>query len=200
MNKAEFLDALCERFSGFYNEDVVKSLDYYSEIIDDYIEDGLTEEEAVKSLGSIDEIVSQTVKEMPIAKLVKARVKPKRRLKVSEIVLLVLGAPLWLPLICAAIAVLLSVYISVWSIVISLYATAVGCGGAALGGILGAGIFAVKGNIAASLVLLGMGVAGIGVTIFMVLISNLALKGMLWLSKKILLGIKSQLFKKGDAK
>lgn len=200
MNKAQFLDTLCQRFAGCSNEDVVKSLDYYSEIIDDYMEDGLTEEEAVKAVGSIDEIVSQTVKEMPIAKLVKARVKPKRRLKVSEIVLLVLGAPIWLPLICAAVAVLLSVYISVWSIIISLYASAVGSGGAALGGILAAVAFAISGNSGAALVLLGIGIAGIGVTIFMVLFSNLALKGLLLLSKKILLGIKSQLFKKGDAK
>lgn len=53
--------------------------------------------------------------------LIKAKLKPSRELKGWEIALLVLGAPLWLPLIIAFAAVLLSVYAVIWSVIISLY-------------------------------------------------------------------------------
>ena len=59
MNKAEFLAALRERLSGLPEEDFNRSVDYYTEMIDDRVEDGMSEEEAVACLGSMDEIITQ---------------------------------------------------------------------------------------------------------------------------------------------
>ena len=52
MTKSEFLSALENRLSGLPKDDVQKSIDYYSEIIDDRMEEGLTEEEAVRGEGN----------------------------------------------------------------------------------------------------------------------------------------------------
>lgn len=59
MNKYEFLAEIRKRLSGLSKEDIDRFLDYYREMIEDRIEDGLTEEEAVVALGPIDDIVAQ---------------------------------------------------------------------------------------------------------------------------------------------
>ncbi len=63
------------------------------------MEDGLSESEAIEAVGPVSQIVQQILMETPLPKLVKDKVKPRRSLKVWEIVLLVLGAPLWLSLL-----------------------------------------------------------------------------------------------------
>ena len=98
MNKYEFLGRLRERLVGLPPKDIEKSLDYYAEIIADRVEDGMSEEEAVAALGTLDEIVAQILEDTPLPKLVKEKVRPKRALRTWEILLIVLGFPLWLPL------------------------------------------------------------------------------------------------------
>lgn len=59
MNKYEFLAAVREGLSGIEKNDIDSSLDYYREIIDDKIESGLSEEDAIASLGDIEGIISE---------------------------------------------------------------------------------------------------------------------------------------------
>ena len=130
MTKHEFLVDLGLGLSCLPQEDAEERLSFYSEMIDDRIEEGLSEEEAVREMGAVDGIVSQIVAEVPLSKLVKKKIKPKRRLRAWEIVLLVLGSPIWFSLLIAAFSVVISLYVSVWAIVISLwavFATFVGC-------------------------------------------------------------------------
>ena len=47
---------------------------------------------------------------------------PKRPLRAWEIVLIILGSPLWLPLLVAGAAIVISVYAVIWSLVIALWA------------------------------------------------------------------------------
>ena len=51
MNKYEFLGRLSERLSNLTAEDRKKATDFYAEMIDDRIEEGMSEEEAVQSIG-----------------------------------------------------------------------------------------------------------------------------------------------------
>ncbi len=67
-------------------------------MIEDRIEEGFTEEEAVSEIGTVNEVVSQIVSETPLSKLVKERSRPKRTLRVWEIILLLLGSPIWISL------------------------------------------------------------------------------------------------------
>ena len=59
MDKHDFLMQLQNRLSGLPQEDIEERLNFYNEMIDDRIEDGLSEEEAIAAVGSLDEIVLQ---------------------------------------------------------------------------------------------------------------------------------------------
>ena len=73
MNKQEFLTRLRKGLSGLPQEDIEERLTFYSEMIDDRIEEGLSEEEAVAAIGSPDEIAEQIIGEIPIKKIVKEK-------------------------------------------------------------------------------------------------------------------------------
>ena len=89
MNKQEFLMRLSKGLSGLPKDDVEERLSFYSEMIDDRIEDGLSEDAAVSEIGDVDKIISQIIRETPITKLAKEKFKPSRALRAWEIVLLV---------------------------------------------------------------------------------------------------------------
>lgn len=71
MKKLEFINALGGALSQLPPDEVRPLLDYYVEAIDDRVEDGMTEEAAIASLGSIEElsrkILSQRESEPPAA-------------------------------------------------------------------------------------------------------------------------------------
>ena len=190
MNKIEFLTVLRERLQGLPEEDINKSIDFYCEMIDDRVEDGMSEAEAVEALGNIEEIISQILSEVSLPKLVKEKVKPKRALKAWEIVLLVLGAPLWIPLLAAVILTALAIYLSVWSVIISLYAVdlSIAVSGLACIGVAVALLF--DGQFVPAGVVFGTGLVCMGLAILLLFAFNLVTKGILWISKKVLLGIK----------
>lgn len=191
MNKQEFLDQLRLELSGLPKEDVEERLNFYSEMIDDRIEDGLSEEEAVNEIGPSEEIASQIIAETPLSIIVKERVKPKRRLKAWEIVLLILGAPLWIPLLIAAFAVLFSLYIVLWSLVISLWAVDVAFIAASVAGIAGGCIMLIKGESLSALMGFSIGMIMAGLSIFLFFGCKAATKGTVVLTKKMGLGIKT---------
>lgn len=122
MKKQEFITELHEKLSGFPIQELNERINFYSEMIDDRIEEGCSEEEAVRAVGSVNDIFQQIISEIPMTKLAKEKIKPKRRLKMWEIVILALGSPLWITLLISTLAVMLSVYVSVWSIIISVWA------------------------------------------------------------------------------
>lgn len=122
MKKIEFLVELHARLEGLDESEILESLEYWGELIDDRMEEGMDEEMAVAAIGTPAAAAEAILCEKPIAKLVKARVKPKRRLAVWEIVLFWVGSPIWLSLLIAALAVVFSVYVSIWAVVVSLWA------------------------------------------------------------------------------
>ena len=73
MTKAQFLSELRQRLSDLPYADQKRSLDYYSEMIDDRVEDGLSEEDAVKRIGSPAAAATQIMQDMPITTLARAR-------------------------------------------------------------------------------------------------------------------------------
>ncbi len=195
MTKNEFLNNLRASLSSLSEEDVQRSADYYSEIIDDRIEDGANEEDAVASLGKIDDIISGIIYDIPITKLVKQKAKKekKRKLKTFEIVLLAAGSPLWIVLLAAAFIIILAIYVVVWSVAISFFAISVSIGACSLAALATPLYFAVIGKPMMILIGVGAGLllAGIGILAF---IGSMAFaKGTVILTKKIILSIKSAL-------
>ena len=179
MTKNEFLSALRARLSGLPAADAERSLDFYGEVIDDRMEEGLTEEEAVAAIGTPQEIAERIFSEIPLPKLVKAQVKTRRRLRGWEILLLILGAPLWLPLLLAAVAVLLSVYVSLWSVVISLYAVSVSAGACSLAFFVFFFLFTLQSKFIEAAALIGFSLVSFGLGIALFIAGNYAAKGLI---------------------
>lgn len=200
MNKQEFLSLLRQELSGLPEEDIEERVAFYEEMIDDRMEEGVTEEEAVRAAGPVREIVSQIVSETPITKLVKERIRPKRQLQAWEIVLLVLGFPLWFPLLIAAFAVLLSVYIVIWSVILSLWAADVSLAASSIGCVVAAVVVLCRGEAASGLLMIGAAAVLAGLSIFLFFGCRAATRGAAVLTKKIALGIKSMFLRKEEAK
>lgn len=191
MSKQEFIDELRKGLSGLPQNDIEERLTFYSEMIDDRTEEGLSEDEAICEIGTVNEVVSQIVAEYPLSKLVKERVRPKRTLRAWEVVLLLLGSPVWLSLLIAAFAVVLSAYVVIWSVVISLWAIEVSLAACSLAGVILFAVLSFQGNRLAGIAMLGAGIFCAGLSVCWFFVCKEATKGTLLLTKKIALGIKS---------
>lgn len=188
MNKAEFTEQLKAALKGLSEEDLKKSVDYYEEMIDDRMEDGIPEEEAINGLGSIDEIKNKILKEIPIVNIVKEKIKPKRGLAGWEIALLVIGSPVWVPIALSLIITGLSIYMTFWIIILSLYVTDLSL---FLSGILGiVAAFMQTNGFATGLFLSGIGITLTGVSVLLFFGFNQITKWMFILSKKFVLWLK----------
>lgn len=199
MNKQEFLAELRKGLSGLPKDEVEERLTFYREIIDDRMEDGIPEETAVCEIGTIDEIVSQIIADIPLTKLVKEKITPKNKLKAWEIVLIILGSPIWLSLLIAAFAVIFSLYVVLWSVIIALwaaFASFVACG---LAGIAAGVYFAAGGNGLTGIAMIGAGIVCAGLSVFMFFGCKAATKGISNLTKKLAIRIKNCFIKKEEA-
>ena len=168
MTKQEFLSRLQSALQGLPKAEADERIAFYGEMIDDRMEDGMTEQQAVDAVGELDRIVAQTVVATPLVTLAKERIKPKRRLTAWEITLLILGASVWLSLLIAVAAVAVSLYCSVWAVLISLWAVFASVIGCALGCGVAAVVIALNGNSLVSMALTGgaMMCAGLGIFCF----------------------------------
>ncbi len=190
MNKQEFLSELSSRLEGLPEEDIRKSIEYYGEMIDDRTEDGLSEEEAVAALGSVEEITAQILMDTPMPKLVKAKLRPKKSLGAWEIVLLVLGFPLWFSLLAAAFAVLLSVYIVIWVVALVLYVVVLSFAVCAVALVPAAVVALVKSGFAPFFMCIGAALVCAALAMLFCCASVYTTKGICLLSRGIWRGIK----------
>ncbi len=200
MRKQEFLSELKARLVGLPKDDIEERLVFYSEMIDDRIEEGLTEEEAVSEIGTVDEVIAHIVEETPLTKLVKEKMNPKRALKAWEIVLLVLGAPLWVSLLLAVAVVFFAAYVVLWSLIVCLWAAEVSFAACSVMEIMSFFVFLIRGEIPAGLAILGAGIAFFGLAILLFFGCIESTKGILRLTKKLTFGIKTLFVGKENVK
>ncbi len=198
MNKQDFLAQLRTGLAGLPQADLEDRLMFYEEMIDDRIEEGCLEEEAVSEIGPIEGVISQIVSEIPLMKLVKEKITKKKRMKVWEIILLALGSPIWLSLLIAVFAVLLSLYVSLWSVIISLWAVFGAFVGCAVGGVLLGIQFAFSSGVLVGLATVGAGFVCAGLSIFLFYGCKAATKGILILTKKMVIWMKKCFIKKEE--
>ncbi|MBR2937563.1 MAG: DUF1700 domain-containing protein [Oscillospiraceae bacterium] len=189
MTKHEFLAALHNKLSGLPENEIEERLTFYNEMIDDGMDEGLSEEEAVARIGVIEDT------EIPDCKPEKA----KQKLSPWAILLLVLCAPLWVSLLLTSISMVISLYASLWSVIISLWATEIALWGAALGGAVGGIALVCTGNTPAGVALMGAGFICAGLSLFLLYGCKAATKGTALLTKKIAQGIRKCFSKKEDA-
>lgn len=199
MNKHEFLDALKNALHGLPEDDIQKSLDFYNEMIDDRMEDGISEQDAVSGIGPVEDIIAQIVADTPLARIVKEKIKPKKSLKMWEIGLLVLGSPIWVSLAVAAAVVVFSVYIVLWSAIVTVWAVFGALIGCALGGIVSCVLQLGGGNYYSAVAMLGGGLISAGLAVFLFYGCTAATKGILKFTKNIVLWIKNRFIRGEDA-
>ena len=150
MSKEEFLGSLNRLLKSLGKSEREKSLSYYNEIIDDYMEDGYTEEQAVEQIGNPGLIAQEILEEQQS----QMKAPMSRGTKVLVAVLLVLGFPLWGSLMLAGFCIVLSAVLLVLSAYIVIWCIPLCTGAASVAGLilsvvsigmLSAGIFILTG-------------------------------------------------------
>ena len=200
MNKEEFLSELKKGLSGLPADDVNERLAFYGEMIDDRIEEGMSEEEAVVGIGTVESVVSQTLSEIPLSRIVKEKIDRRRTRKGWEIALIIIGFPLWFPLLVAAAAVVFSMYAVLWALIISLWAVELSLWVWAAAAIAAGIAHLVLGYTASGLALLGAGLFCAGASIFFFFGCVAASRGIIKLTQLIATGIKKMFVGKDASK
>ena len=196
MTKQLFLNELSAALHGLPREERYRTLSYYDELIDDRMEDGQSEEEAVESLGSPEQIAREILgEEEPPVSTGTGR-------KVWLIILLVLGFPFWGSLLLAAAIVLLCVYICLFLPAFVLGVMALAFLAGALIGVVGTpfliwDVGLLTGGLPAGLFQLGMSVALLGLAVLSALGFYFTGKATAKAARAIWRGIRRSFSKKG---
>jgi uncharacterized membrane protein len=188
MTKQEFLTNLQLSISVLPKEDVVKYIEYYSEMIDDRIEEGVLEEDAVNAIGSYNIIAEQILKDNGIVSPIKENNKNGDALKTT---LIAVGSPIWVALMVVALAVAITVIVSAYAVLISLWACAVAFSISAVCGVIVGIITMVAHDFYLGITLLGADIALSGVAILFFIGCKYLTKGVIYLTNKLIEKFKS---------
>ncbi len=171
MRKSEFIRRLSRELSGLSADEIIRSTAFYEEIIADRMEEGMTEEESVGSLGEVEDIAKEIMSDLSFLTITKAKVKKgfdniddKKVVKALTII----TCPLWGTLLVAVLALIVATYVVLWTTiaVISLLCIVLEVGGVVLMAI-GVGSFFIL-TFPTGLLILGTGMLmlGIGLVLF----------------------------------
>ncbi|MDD5952907.1 MAG: DUF1700 domain-containing protein [Oscillospiraceae bacterium] len=168
MTKRQFFDALSLRLQSLPKEELNRTITYYNEILEDYMEDGMTEQEAVAQVEDVDTIAQRILEENAAEQSAASQVvivhKEKKRTWLI-VLLAIIGFPIWFPILMAFLSVIFSVICVLFSVIITLLCIPVGLAGGAVGGICLSPIFFATGNVPKGLILLGGGLICASLTI-----------------------------------
>lgn len=199
MLKQEFLDRLKIELNGLPEKEVYDRISFYEEMIDDRIEEGKAEETAVSEIGTVEEVAAQILKDIPLSKVIKEKIKPRKKFSAWEIILIALGSPIWLTLLISAFVVAISLYAVLWSVVITLFALEGALVGCALGGIVASVCIMIGGNLLSGTIFLACAIVCAGLAVFTVFACKYSVKFTVILIRKIFYAIKKGLIKKENA-
>lgn len=197
MSKQEFLAQLENGLKGLPKAEIDERVVFYSEMIDDLVDEGLSEEDAVKKIGNAEDVVAQIVVDNHYTKQLNP---PKRKLRTWEIVLLIIGLPLWGSLLITAIFVAFALYVSAWAVIVSLWAVFVSLAASAAAVPIFGVVSMFRGHGLVGLAIISAGVISAGLAIFAFFGCKSATDGAILLTKKAVLWVKNRLAKKEEAK
>lgn len=194
MNKQEYLAALRRALEQMPPEEREKQLAYYDELICDMCEDGMSEEEAAARLGDPNAVAQELLAELPLSTLVKTRISSGGSLSPLVIALLVLGFPLWFPLLASAFAVVLSLLITLWALFVSYAAVVFALGLCAVATPLALVFGFAEGS---PLVLVGLALTSAGLCVLGARLIPPLFRGLTALCRAVVRSVKSIFIKKG---
>lgn len=181
MNKKEYLARLETLLTCLPKETRAESIAFYAEMIDDRIEDGMTEEQAVEALGAPGVAAEAILDDLPAVPRVVAKTKRKSRALMWT--LIILGSVAWVPLLIAFIMVAVSVYACIWILIACLWLVSAALVAAFPLGLLVALWGGLAGNIPFALAEMGAGLLCGGLGLAMICASLAATKQLARLSK-----------------
>lgn len=199
MDKESYLARLREALYGLPEADIETSAQYYAELIEDRMEDGLGEAEAVAQLPSPEEAAQEILLDKPLAQIVAARVKPRRKLGAWEIILLVLGSPVWLPLLLTFGILVLTAYLLIWVVALVLWSVDLSAAVGAVGGLAGMLGGILQRNLSMELFAAGAALAGAGLAILLFFASLWTTKASARLGRALLRSLKASIIGKEKA-
>ena len=199
MHKQEFLEKLRKGLKGVPAFELEERLAFYSEMIEDRMEEGLSEEEAVSAVGTVEDVSREILSGIPLRKMVKEKWRNKKAMSSGQILCLALGFPLWFSLLISAFCVVLSLFVSLWSVVISFFATIVSLWGGALCAVVACVFLLCTQKAVAALVLFSAAPVCVGLAILLHFGTKLTAKGVWWLMKKTALGTKRLFLRKEES-
>lgn len=135
MNKQEYLAQLRAALACLPEGEIEESVTFYTEMIDDRVADGLTEEEATAQLDDPKAAARAIIADLPVVP--RAVVRTKQRNRALYWTLVILGSPLWLTLLLAAGMLVLAGLLTIWCLILGLWLLAAGL---LAGGPLGIGV------------------------------------------------------------
>jgi uncharacterized membrane protein len=163
MTKHDYLKKLSHALRRVKAKERKKFLAYFSEVIDDRVEEGVSEADAVAGLESVEAAAERILDEAAAS----GQLKPHRSVRVF--VLLVLGFPLWFPLLLTAALVILIMYGVVWIFIGTFFILAAALAGSGAAGVFGLGQALFLGrDLASAFAMLAVGLvcAGLGLAVF----------------------------------
>lgn len=183
MTKAEFLSSLRGEMStlAIPKDEVDRSILFYSEMIDDKTDEGLSESEATESLGSPGQIAREIRRGLGIGGCFRDKLSalPKG--------LLIFGFPLWFPLLAAAAIVVMAMFLILWAMMLLPAAVEFALVAATAAGIIG-GVWAISaGSLLSGLFTVGVAFIAGGM-FFILLAPVMKLAG--WLARTSLVLLK----------
>jgi len=184
MKREEFLHELEGKLHGLSKRDIAEQLSFYGEMIADRVEDGMTEYEAIAEIGSADSIARRIKASRGIGTGDTEAKARGGRMSGGTVALLVLGSPLWLPLLIAAFSVGISLLAVLWSLVVSLWAVFLALAVCPIGGAAVCIIGLIGGNAISGLAMLSAGIFAAGAAIFMFFACKVATRGAFLLTRQ----------------
>ena len=192
MTKQEYIKAVKSNLKGLDSEDIESAIELLEEGINDRMDMGLSEEEAVADMQTPKEAARQIKLDTPFPQLVKAKAQSKP-LKAWEIVLLILGAPLWLPLLIALGAIIFAVVITILAVAFAVFVTVIALVVAGTVAVFASLIALIAGLGIKAIVTLGASLVVIGIGLLLLLPGIIFSKWMLSLIGKFFRWIKGKI-------
>ena len=219
MLRITFLADLKDRLYGMPQEEIEERLSFYNEMINDRMEEGLSEEEAIEAIGPVDEIAAQILSSLPAEpapapvpepvtvpdyaayqpmpgyEMPSYEEKPGKSVNGFKTALLLIGFPIWGSLLIAAAAVVFSLIISVFALVISFWAVAVSLAVSVIACAVSAVCSFISGRALLGVAWIGAGLFCAGLAILLFLCGGVVTRGLLAATKKLAGGL-SRLFRR----
>lgn len=191
MTKREFFDALTSRMKSLPKEEQNRVIRYYNEVLEDYMEDGMSEEEAVAQIEDVDTIAKRILLEYAMESHNKTPVEAdpvykaeqyKKQGNVLMVTLALILIPLWGSLLIAALS-------GVFALAVSLFCVPISIGAAAIGCIIMTPVLIFSGQVGKGFLVLGAGLICVALTLIsiplVIWLIKLSYKLVRWMLQKV---------------